>query len=163
MQVIKNTVVSIHYTLKTIHDVLIQDTAGYSPEAYLHGAGNILAGLEEALNGKMAGDEAEVLIHPSEAFGEREDHLVIQINNEDLPDLDNLQTGDLIQLPDGREGVLLEKNNDFSVLDTNHPLAGEILVYHLSIVDIRPATEDEIQAGTPLTEAKSCSGAEGCC
>jgi FKBP-type peptidyl-prolyl cis-trans isomerase SlyD len=163
MQVINNTVVSIHYTLKDINDVLIQDTAGYSPETYLHGAGNILAGLEEALKGKMAGDEMEVLIHPSEAFGLREDHQVIQINIEDIPDFGNLQSGDLIQLPDGREGVVLEKNSDFAVLDTNHPLAGEILVYHLRIVDIRPATAEEIHAGTPMQESKFCSGADGCC
>lgn len=163
MQVIKNTVVSIHYTLKSIDDVLIQDTTGYSPETYLHGAGNILAGLEEALNGKRSGDQVEVLIQPSEAFGLREDNLLIQISNEELPDLSDLQSGDFIQMPDGREGVLLEKNIDFSVVDTNHPLAGERLVYNLRIVDIRSATEDEIQAGTPLTEAKSCSGAEGCC
>ena len=163
MQVINNTVVSIHYTLKDINDVLIQDTAGYAPEAYLHGAGNILAKLEEALNGKRVGDEMEVRIDPSEAFGSREDQLVIQINNEDIPDLGNLQTGDIVQLLDGREGVLLHKNSDFTVLDTNHPLAGEILVYHLSIVDIRPATADEVLSGSPLHEAKSCSGAEGCC
>ena len=163
MQVIKNTVVSIHYTLKSLDDVLIQDTAGYSPETYLHGAGNIIAGLEEALNGKRTGDEVEVLIQPSEAFGLREDNLVIQISNQELPDLGDLQSGDFIQMPDGREGVLLEKNTDFSVVDTNHPLAGERLVYNLRIVEVRSATEDEIQAGTPLTEAKSCSGAEGCC
>ena len=163
MQVINNTVVSIHYTLKDINDVLIQDTTGYAPEAYLHGAGNILAKLEEALNGKRVGDEMEVRIDPSEAFGSREDQLVIQINNEDIPDLGNLQTGDIVQLLDGREGVLLNKTSDFTVLDTNHPLAGEILVYHLSIVDIRPATADEVLSGSPLHEAKSCSGAEGCC
>ena len=163
MQVIKNTVVSIHYTLKSLDDVLIQDTTGYSPETYLHGAGNILAGLEEALNGKRSGDEVEVLIQPSEAFGLREDNLVIQISNEELPDLSDLQNGDFIQMPDGREGVLLEKNTDFSIVDTNHPLAGERLVYNLRIVDIRSATEDELKAGIPLTEAKSCSRAEGCC
>jgi FKBP-type peptidyl-prolyl cis-trans isomerase SlyD len=163
MQVIKNTVVSIHYTLKSIHDELIQDTTGYSPETYLHGAGNILAGLEEALNGKQAGDEVEVLIQPTEAFGLRDEHLVLQLNNEELPDYNTLQTGDFIQLPDGREGVILEKNTDFSVVDTNHPLAGEMLVYHLNVIDIRPATEEELQAGAPLPESKSCSGAAGCC
>jgi len=163
MQVQKNTVVSIHYTLKSIEDVLIQDTAGYSPEIYLHGAGNILAGLEEALNGKCSGDEVEVLIQPSEAFGPREDNLVIQISNADLPDIDDLQLGDFIQIPDGCEAVLLEKNHDFAVVDTNHPLAGETLVYQLRIMEVRPAREEEILAGTPLAAVSACSGAEGCC
>jgi FKBP-type peptidyl-prolyl cis-trans isomerase SlyD len=163
MQVLKNTVVSIHYTLKSMDDVLIQDTTGYSPEIYLHGAGNILAGLEEALNGKRTGDEVEVIIQPSEAFGLREDDLVIQISNEELPDLSDLQNGDFIQLPDDVEGVLVEKNQDFSVVDTNHPLAGEVLVYQLRIVEVRTAREEEIQAGTPLLAAKACSGADGCC
>lgn len=163
MQVQKNTVVSIHYTLKSMEDVLIQDTTGYAPECYLHGAGNILVGLEEALNGKRSGDEVEIIIQASEAFGSREDKLVIQISNADLPDIDDLHPGDLIQIPDGCEAVLLEKNQDFAVVDTNHPLAGETLVYQLRIMEVRPAREEEIQAGTPLLTVSACSGAEGCC
>ncbi len=163
MQVRKNTVVSIHYTLKNIQDVLIQDTAGYSPEIYLHGAGNILARLEEALSGKRPGDEVEVLIQPSEAFGQREDKLVLQIINADLPDISDLHNGDFIQLTDGCEGILLEKNHDFSLVDTNHPLAGEVLIFQLRIMEVRPAREEEIQAGKPLAAVSVCSGADGCC
>lgn len=163
MQVQNHTVVSIHYTLKNTEDVLIQDTSGYSPESYLHGAGNILAGLEEALTGKQSGDELEVMINYPEAFGPVDEELIIELSNEEIPGIDDLQPGDFIGLPDGREGVLVEKHDDFSVLDTNHPLAGEVLVYNLKIVDVRPATLEEIQAGTPMAEVKACSGEEGCC
>ncbi|HQS04444.1 MAG: hypothetical protein B7X86_15580 [Sphingobacteriales bacterium 17-39-43] len=163
MQVKKNTVVSIHYTLKNSGDVLIQDTAGYSPESYLHGAGNILAGLEEALTGKQSGDELEVIINYPEAFGPVDEELIIDLRNKDIPGIDDLQPGDFIGLPDGREGILTEKGADYSVLDTNHPLAGEVLVYNLKIVEVRPATFQEIQAGIPMVELKACSGKEGCC
>jgi len=163
IQVQKNTVVSIHYTLKNIEDVLIQDTTGYSPESYLHGAGNILAGLEEALNGKQSGDELEVMINYNEAFGPVDENLIIEVSNQDIPGIEDLQTGDFIALPDGPEGIITEKNADSSVLDTNHPLAGEILVYNLKIVEVRPATLEEIQAGSPMAEVKACSGKEGCC
>jgi FKBP-type peptidyl-prolyl cis-trans isomerase SlyD len=163
MQVQNQTVVSIHYTLKNSDDILIQDTTGYSPESYLHGAGNILAKLEEALTGKQSGEELEVIINYSEAFGPIEEDLIIELNNQDIPGINDLQPGDYIGLPDGREGVLTEKNADFSILDTNHPLAGESLVYNLKIVDVRPATLEEIQAGTPMAEVKACSGEEGCC
>ena len=163
IQVQKNTVVSIHYTLKNIEDVLIQDTTGYSPESYLHGAGNILAGLEEALNGKQSGDELEVMINYPEAFGPVDEELIIELSNEDIPGIDDLEPGDYIGLPDGREGVLTHKHADSSVLDTNHPLAGEVLVYNLRIVEVRPATLEEIQAGTPMAEVKACSGQDGCC
>ena len=163
MQVQNQTVVSIHYTLKNSDDILIQDTTGYSPESYLHGAGNILAKLEEALTGKQSGEELEVIVNYSEAFGPIEEHLIIELSNEDIPGINDLQPGDFIGLPDGREGVLTEKNADFSILDTNHPLAGESLVYNLKIVDVRPATLEEIQAGTPMAEVKACSGEEGCC
>jgi FKBP-type peptidyl-prolyl cis-trans isomerase SlyD len=81
MQVQNHTVVSIHYTLKNTDDVLIQDTTGYSPESYLHGAGNILAGLEQALTGKQAGEELEVIINYSEAFGPVEEDLIIEGNS----------------------------------------------------------------------------------
>ncbi len=163
MQVHNHTVVSIHYTLKNTDDVLIQDTTGYSPESYLHGAGNILAGLEQALTGKQAGDELEVIINYAEAFGPVEEGLIIELSNQEIPGINDLQPGDYIGLPDGREGVLMEKNADFSILDTNHPLAGEALVYNLKIVEVRPATLEEIQAGTPMAEVKACSGEEGCC
>jgi FKBP-type peptidyl-prolyl cis-trans isomerase SlyD len=163
MQVQNHTVVSIHYTLKNTDDVLIQDTTGYSPESYLHGAGNILAGLEQALTGKQAGEELEVIINYSEAFGPIEEDLIIELSNQEIPGINDLQPGDYIGLPDGREGVLMEKNADFSILDTNHPLAGEALVYNLKIVEVRPATFEEIQAGTPIAEVKACSGEEGCC
>jgi len=163
MQVQNHTVVSIHYTLKNTDDVLIQDTTGYSPESYLHGAGNILAGLEQALTGKQAGEELEVIINYSEAFGPVEEGLIIELSNQEIPGINDLQPGDYIGLPDGREGVLMEKNADFSILDTNHPLAGEALVYFLKIVEVRPATLEEIQAGTPMAEVKACSGEEGCC
>lgn len=163
MQVQKDTVVSIHYTLKNTADVLIQDTTDYSPESYLHGAGNILAGLEEALTGKQSGDELEVMINYPEAFGPVDEELIIELRNEEIPGIDDLQPGDFIGLPDGREGVLIEKNDEFSVLDTNHPLAGEVLVYNLRIVEVRPASFQEIQAGTPMAEVKACSGKEGCC
>jgi FKBP-type peptidyl-prolyl cis-trans isomerase SlyD len=163
IQVQKNTVVSIHYTLKNSDDILIQDTSGYSPESYLHGAGNILARLEEALTGKQSGDELEVLINYPEAFGPVDENLIIEVSNQDIPGIEDLQPGDFIGLPDGSEGILTEKHADFSVLDTNHPLAGEALVYNLRIVEVRPATLEEIQAGTPQVEAKACSGQEGCC
>ena len=163
MQVQNQTVVSIHYTLKNSDDILIQDTTGYSPESYLHGAGNILAKLEEALTGKQSGEELEVIVNYSEAFGPIEEDLIIELSNADIPGINDLQPGDYIGLPDGREGVLTEKNADFSILDTNHPLAGESLVYNLKIVDVRPATLEEIQAGTPMAEVKACSGEEGCC
>lgn len=163
MLVQNHTVVSIHYTLKNSDDVLIQDTTGYSPESYLHGAGNILAGLEEALTGKQPGEALEVIMSYSEAFGPVQEDLIIEFSNKDIPGIDDLQSGDFIGLSDGREGVLVEKHADFSVLDTNHPLAGEVLVYNLKIVDVRAATLEEIQAGTPMAEVKACSGQEGCC
>ncbi len=163
MQVHKDTVVSIHYTLKNSDDVLIQDTTGYSPESYLHGAGNILAALEEALTGRQSGDELEVIINCPEAFGTIDENLIIEISNQDIPGIDDLQSGDYIGLPDGREGILIEKGADYSVLDTNHPLAGELLVYNLKIVEVRPASLEEIQAGIPIVELNACSGKEGCC
>lgn len=163
MQIEKNKVVAIHYTLESINQDLIQDTRAYYPEYYLHGAGNILHALEEALNGKQAGDAVGVLIPPSEAFGLKEDALVLRINHDEFPDLVNLGTGELVLLADGREGILIEKNADFSIVDTNHPLAGESLVYQLEVMEVRPATEEEVEAGCPFPGVRCCSGSSGCC
>src|SRR5690606_5235877 len=70
MQIAANKAVSIDYTLTNDAGEVIDSSAGGAPLVYLHGAGNIIVGLEKALEGKQAGDEVSVAIEPAEAYGE---------------------------------------------------------------------------------------------
>jgi FKBP-type peptidyl-prolyl cis-trans isomerase SlyD len=158
-----NKVVSINYMLKDELGNLLQDNDGFTPEEYLHGADNILPGLERALEGLKQDQVIDVVIYPEEAYGHKEVSLIIQVSNEDLEDPAAINEGEYIQLFDGTEAIVVEKNDDHIIVDANHPLAGQTLYYAVKIAGIRDATEEEIINGEPSAPvAKSC-GPAGCC
>ncbi|NNL10948.1 MAG: peptidylprolyl isomerase, partial [Pseudomonadales bacterium] len=73
MKIANNTVVSIHYTLNNADGEQLDSSEGGDPLNYLHGAGNIVAGLENALTDKSAGDSLQVVVSPEEGYGEYND------------------------------------------------------------------------------------------
>jgi FKBP-type peptidyl-prolyl cis-trans isomerase SlyD len=128
MQIAENTVVQIHYTLKNATGDVIDSSQGQEPLAYLHGAGSIVEGLESALAGKTVGDKLDVTVEPERGYGDRRD--------------------DLVQTPWGEQPVTVMAVADDSVeLDGNHPLAGETLNFSVEVVDVRQASEEELQHG----------------
>jgi len=163
MIITNNKVVSINYLLKDELGNVLQGNDGFTPEEYLHGAENILPGLERALEGLQQDQVIDVVIYPEEAYGPREVSLIIQVSNEDLEDPAAINEGVYIQLFDGTEAIVVEKNDDHIIVDANHPLAGQTLYYTVKISGIRDATEEEIINGEPSAPvAKSC-GPAGCC
>ncbi|HXH65235.1 MAG TPA: peptidylprolyl isomerase, partial [Mariprofundaceae bacterium] len=93
MQVAKNKVVSIDYTLTNDAGEIIDSSEGHEPLLYLHGAQNIVPGLENALEGKKRGDRLQVSIAPSEAYGERNDALQQVVPREAFHGIDDLEVG----------------------------------------------------------------------
>lgn len=163
MIITNNKVVSINYLLKDELGNVLQGNDGFTPEEYLHGAENILPVLERALEGLQQDQVIDVVIYPEEAYGPREVSLIIQVSNEDLEDPAAINEGEYIQLFDGTEAIVVEKNDDHIIVDANHPLAGQTLYYTVKISGIRDATEEEIINGEPSAPvAKSC-GPAGCC
>src|SRR3954470_20499235 len=76
MQVAKDKVVSIDYTLTNGQGKVLDSSQGREPLAYLHGAGNIIPGLESALEGKDEGDQLNVQIPPEKAYGQRDERMI---------------------------------------------------------------------------------------
>jgi FKBP-type peptidyl-prolyl cis-trans isomerase SlyD len=163
MIIANNKVVSINYVLKDETGTVLQGNDGYSPEEYLHGADNILPGLERALEGLKQDQVIDVVIYPEEAYGPREVSLIIEVANEDLEDPAAVSEGEYIQLFDGTEAIVVEKNEDHVIVDANHPLAGQTLYYTVKISAIRDATEEEISNGAPSAPTSNSCGPEGCC
>ncbi|MCA9116468.1 MAG: peptidylprolyl isomerase [Planctomycetaceae bacterium] len=152
MQAAKEKVVSINYELKDDQGNVIDSSEGRAPLAYLHGAGNIVVGLERELEGKSAGDSFEVCVAPADGYGERMDELVQPVPRENFPDPGEVTVGSQFQAqtPDGPRLITVVGVDEQNVtIDANHPLAGQSLNFTGEVVDIRDPTAEELQHGHP--------------
>lgn len=150
MQVAKNSVVSIDYVLRDDEGEVLDSSEGREPLAYLHGVGQIIPGLEQALEGKEVGDQLKVAVAPADAYGERNDGLLQQVPREQFAGIDDLAVGMQFRVNSdvGPMVVTVVDVNDATVtVDGNHPLAGVNLNFDVTIRDVREATEDELAHG----------------
>lgn len=150
MQISKNSVVSIHYTLKDEKGEIIDTSDGKDPLDYLHGAGQIIPGLENELEGRSTGEEFSVVIEPEMGYGTREETLVYEVPKSEFEVPEEVEVG--MQFRVGAEGgsmimVVAGVHDDMVTLDGNHPLAGMNLAFDVSVAGVREATEEEIKAG----------------
>jgi len=144
-------VVSIHYTLTDTDGETLDSSSGRDPLMYLHGAQNIIPGLESALSGKAVGDHVEVTIQPEDAYGEVDSELVQLVPLDAFDGIDNIEAGMQFEArsPEGDAQVVVvrEVNEQGVVIDGNHPLAGQVLHFDVVVEAIRDATEEEIAHG----------------
>ncbi|MFI8479940.1 peptidylprolyl isomerase [Pseudomonas sp. NPDC078700] len=151
MLIAANKAVSIDYTLTNDAGEVIDSSAGGAPLVYLHGAGNIIAGLEKALLDKKVGDELEVSVEPEDAYGEYSAELLATLNRSMFEGVDELEVGMQFHAsgPDGSMQIVTirELEGDDVIVDGNHPLAGQRLNFKVKIVDIRDASEEEVAHG----------------
>jgi FKBP-type peptidyl-prolyl cis-trans isomerase SlyD len=160
MKIKINHVVHFHYTLKNKDGDRLDATPEDAPLPYLHGSKTLMEGLESSFVNKQAGDAFTVTIPPDEAFGEYQDILVIELSRHqfDAVDYDNefdkIKIGSTIEVdidtdfgPQLVSGMVLEITDDMVVVDLNHPLAGETLIFDIRVVSVRAATDEEINTG----------------
>lgn len=151
MLIAANKAVSIDYTLTNDAGEVIDSSSGGAPLKYLHGAGNIIAGLEKALEGKQGGDHVQATIEPEEAYGEYSPELVATLNRSMFEGVDELEVGMQFHAsgPDGGMQIVTIRDleGDDVIVDGNHPLAGQRLNFDVKIVDVRDASEEEIAHG----------------
>lgn len=151
MQIAANKAVSIDYTLTNDAGEVLDTSAGGEPLAYLHGAGNIIPGLERELDGKQVGDELKVTIEPEDAYGEFSADLVAVLGRNMFEGVDELEVGMQFHAsaPDGGMQIvtITALDGDEVTVDGNHPLAGQRLTFEVKVAAVRDATEDEIAHG----------------
>lgn len=148
-----------HHGHDHTHDDGTEHECG-GPIVYVHGYGMIVPGLERALVGLKAGESKEVIVKPEEAYGLRDEELVVEVDRSEMPRPEAVTVGDEIvaESPEGEEAVLtvIEIDGDTVILDGNHPLAGETLRYSVIIREVRAATDAEIQdAARAFEEAQA--------
>jgi FKBP-type peptidyl-prolyl cis-trans isomerase SlyD len=149
MEIVKNVVVTLNYTVRDSDGNMIDE--GEQPLVYLHGGyDGIFPALEEALHGKSVGDTFRVKLQPEDAFGDYDEELVLVEDLSQFPD--NVEVGMSFErvTEDGDEDIVYRITDIAEgkvVVDGNHPLAGVALIFDGTVAAVRAASAEEISHG----------------
>lgn len=150
MQIANQNVASFHYTLTNDGGDVLDTSERREPLTYLHGAGGIVPGLEQALAGHEVGDHFKVDVGPAQGYGPRHDELVQTLPASAFKGVETPQEGMQFK-GEGPQGQVLVTvtavEGDRVTIDGNHPLAGENLHFDVEVTDVRPATAEELTQG----------------
>lgn len=150
MQIAERTVASFHYTLTNDAGQVLDSSSGRAPLSYLHGAGNIVPGLEKEMAGRSAGDSFNVVVAPEEGYGMPNPMLIQVVPREAFQGVDQLEVGMEFQAqtPQGPLSVAIARiEGDEVTVDGNHPLAGQTLHFAIEVTEVRDASLEEIMHG----------------
>jgi FKBP-type peptidyl-prolyl cis-trans isomerase SlyD len=150
MQIENEKVATLHYTLKD-NEGNVLDKSEDGSFVYMHGAQNIIPGLETALTGKQAGEELSVKVPAAEAYGERSEEQIQEVPKEMFEADADIQVGMQFHAESPTGDTLMvtvsEIKDDVIVVDGNHPLAGMDLNFDVKVADIREASDEEKEHG----------------
>ncbi len=146
MQITKNTVASIHYTLRDGDGNILDTSSGREPLTYLQGAGNLILGMEEGLEGKQKGDKFQLKIAPEKGYGEKDTSLVQKVPRSAFGN-QNVEKGMQFQTNQGHVVTVTEIGLESITVDANHPLAGVELHFDVEVTEVRNATSEEVSHG----------------
>lgn len=150
MQIAQNSVVAFHYTLTNNEGEVLDSSEGRDPLTYLHGAGNIIPGLEKELEGRVGGDKLQVTVQPAEGYGEIQPALVQEVPRDSFEGVDSVQPGMQFQAQTQGGPLLVtvtQVGGDTVTVDGNHPLAGKTLNFDVEIATVREASQEEVEHG----------------
>jgi FKBP-type peptidyl-prolyl cis-trans isomerase SlyD len=145
-----NRAVTIHYTL-TLGQGQVVDQSGDEPLTYLHGHENIVPGLEQQLEGKVAGDKLKAVVPPAEGYGEKLPDALRKIPKSSLPEDEPIEVGMQFMMQNKQGDVaamwVVKVEPESVTFDLNHPLAGETLTFDVEVLEVREATAAELDHG----------------
>ena len=133
--------VSVHYTGKLEDGKVFDSSIGRAPLSFVLGSGQMIVGFDKGIAGMEVGEKKEIILPPEEAYGERRDEYIQEIEKNVFQGLNDLHVGKEVVLKDhqNREyaGVVSAINDEIVVVDFNHPLAGKILTFEVELVSVR--------------------------
>jgi len=142
-----NLVITLDYKL-FIEDEMMESTEDGEPILFIQGIGQIIPGLENALYGMEVGDQKSVVIQPEDGYGEYDPESLQEAKKEEFSEEIPLDVGTFLDLEDDEGDVLsaqvIAAEEDTVTLDFNHPLAGKTLTFEITVTDLRPASEEEL-------------------
>lgn len=150
MKATHGRVVSLHYTLTDDLGVQLDSSRGQEPFVYLHGFGNIIRGLEQALEGREVGFSSSIRVAAADGYGDYNPQAVFEVPRAQFPPNENLRVGMQVQ-GEGEHGVLnftvVGLSDQAVMLDANHPMAGKNLNFAVDVLEVRDATAQELAHG----------------
>ncbi len=150
MTISQHKVVTIDYTLKNAQGEVLDSSEGQDPLVYLHGAENIVVGLERELEGKTVGDSLKTVVSPEDGYGVRNEEMVAAVPREMFEGDMDIEVGMSFQA-ETDQGVqvvnIVAVNDEEVTVDGNHPLADEVLHFDVTVRAIREATSEELEHG----------------
>lgn len=133
--------VAIEYTGKLQDGTVFDTTEGRDAFTFTAGSDNIIKGVNDAVVGMQVGEQKTVEVPPEEAYGDYNQELVVKVERDRMPE--NVNVGDaLSDSSSGKVWYVRDLNEEVGVLDGNHPLAGQTLVFEIQVVNV-----GEAQAG----------------
>jgi FKBP-type peptidyl-prolyl cis-trans isomerase SlyD len=142
-----DTVVYFHYTLRNESGEELESSRDGDPDAYLHGANNIMPGLEMAMAGRTAGETFSATVAPEQAYGPHRADRTQKVPVKHLVFRGKLRPGMAAQLNTSRGPVpvtVIKAGRHSAEVDTNHPLAGQTLNFDIEVLEVRAATAEEL-------------------
>ncbi|WP_456386335.1 FKBP-type peptidyl-prolyl cis-trans isomerase [Desulfolithobacter sp.] len=140
MNISEGKQVSIEYTVTLDTSETIDTNVGQEPLTYTQGAGEIIPGLEKAVEGMTAGESMTTTIDPEDAYGPTNPEALVEVPRDHLPP-EAWEVGAQLRAegPDGQtvEGVVAELRDETAIVDFNHPLAGKTLHFEVKIIDVQ--------------------------
>lgn len=151
MKIEKDSVVGIDYVLTDERGEVLDSSKDHGhPLLYLHGAGNIIPGLESSLTGRSAGEQFKISIAPEDGYGVRDERAVMKVNRDQFKGVDDLEVGMQFRTEGGGHSqvvTVMAIEEGTVTVDGNHPLAGKTLHFDVSVVSVRKATPEELSHG----------------
>ncbi len=139
MSISEGRQVSIEYTLKLEDKTIVDSNVGAAPLTYVHGARQIIPGLENSLTGMKVGDKKEVTVKPEDGYGLVDTKALVEVDKEQIP-ADSAKIGSQLQGRDNDGNVFTARVTEIKdnkvVLDFNHPLAGKTLYFEVRVLNI---------------------------
>jgi FKBP-type peptidyl-prolyl cis-trans isomerase SlyD len=146
MQITKNKVAAIHYTLSDNEGNVLDSSEGRDPLYYIHGIGNLIQGMEEGLEGKIQGDRFNLKVSPEKGYGELNPQLIQEVPVKAFGNQD-VKEGMRFKTDRGTVVRVTEVGQETITVDGNHPLAGVELNFAVEVMEVRNASDDELQHG----------------
>ena len=151
MQILEQKVVTMNYEVVDDQGQLIDRSEEGGPLAYIHGNGQLIPGLETALEGRGKGDKIAVDVPPEQGYGERDEEGVQTVARNQFDDSVEIEVGMQFEAQDDDDGhqivTVVAVDGENITLDTNHPLAGKNLRFEVEILDVRDASAEELSHG----------------